>query len=167
MAKTIAEVHKSLFEKETAATITLIDAVDPDKRMRQLKEGKSHPLWLIGHVANTNNLLVNMWCLEGDPLFPKDLIGKFSPDFSGGTPPSADPSFYPSWDEVVELYKTVATACVEGIGNLSEELILGPLRGDAPPPMKAMFGNVDDTIRATATHNAYHRGQIGIINAQD
>jgi hypothetical protein len=167
MAKTGAEVHQQLFQKEIDATNTLIDSVDPEKRMRQLKEGRSHPLWLIGHLANTNNLLVNMWCLEGESLMPKELIKKFSPDFSGGDAPTSDASYYPSWDEVVGLYKSVASACVEGIGKLSDDELWGPLRGGAPGAMQAMFGPVDDTIRGMATHNAYHRGQIGIINAQD
>lgn len=166
MSKSLAEVHQSLFKKETDATITLIESVEPAKQMFQLKEGKSHALWLIGHLANTNNLLVNMWCLEGTPILPKDLIAKFSPDFTGGIAPTSDASFYPSWDEVVGLYKSVADTCVEGIGALPDDLLFGPLRGGAPAPMQAMFGNVDDTIRAMATHNAYHRGQIGILNAQ-
>jgi hypothetical protein len=167
MSKTLVEVHQQMFKKETDATLSLIESVDSRKRMKQLQDGKAHPLWLIGHLSNTNNLLVLKWCLEGESLVDKELIAKFSPDFSGGTAPTDDASFYPSWDDVGALYKSVASACVEGIGALSEELLLGPLRGNAPAAMQAMFGNVDDTIRAMAGHNAYHRGQIGIINALD
>lgn len=165
MAKTLIHVHQAMFKKEIDATFTVIDSVDPAKRMKQLQDGKSHPLWLVGHLANTNNLLINRWCLEGASLLPKEWIVKFSPDFSGGTAPTADAAFYPSWDEVAKTYKEIANACVEGIGNLSEELLLGPLRGGAPGAMQAMFGNVDDMIRAMTAHNAYHRGQIGMLNA--
>lgn len=167
MAKTATEIHKLLFQKETEAMISLIETVDSDKRMRQLKKGKSHPLWLIGHCANANNFLINMWCLEGESIVPRDLSKKFSPDFSGGVAPSSDPDFYPTWDEMVKLYTSIANACVEGIGNLSDDELWGPLRGNAPDAMRAMFGNVDDTLRSITMHNAYHRGQIAVINAQD
>lgn len=167
MARTLAEVHQQLFKKEVDATYTLIKEVKPEKRMFQLKEGKSHALWLIGHIANTNNLLINRWCLEGESQFPKDLVPKFSPDFSGGIDPSADLEFYPSWDEVVDIYTAVSSACIEGIGGLSEDILFGPLRGGAPEAMQERFGNVDDIICAMTAHNAYHRGQIGMLNAQD
>ena len=103
MGSAIAQAHSTFFNDAFTAALGTIEAVTDDKRYRQLKEGKSHPLWLIGHIANTNNLLINMWCLEGESVIPKDLIKKFSPDFSGGTPPSPDGSCYPSCDEVVAL----------------------------------------------------------------
>lgn len=167
MAKTHAEVHQQMFKKEIDATYAVIKAVKPEKRMFQLKAEKSHALWLIGHMGNTNNLLINRWCLEGESQFPKELVRKFSPDFSGGIAPSADPEFYPGWDEVVNIYTAVSSACIEGIGNLPDDVLFGPLRGGAPEAMQEMFGNVDDMICAMTTHNAYHRGQIGMLNAQD
>ncbi|MFP6583602.1 MAG: DinB family protein [Candidatus Hydrogenedentota bacterium] len=167
MGSALAQLHSTLFNEAITAALSTADAVTEDKRYRQLKEGKSHPLWLLGHIANTNNLLVNMWCLEGTPMFPKDFIPKFSPDFADGIDPTPDPGFYPSWDETVALFKAIGESCVEGIAKLTDDELNGPLRGGAPDAMKERFGNVDQTIRGMALHCEYHRGQIAIINAQD
>ena len=167
MSTPLVQAYASLFGDAHKAVLSLAATVSEDKRYRQLKEGKSHPLWLIGHIANTNNLLINMWCLEGQSLMPKELIKKFSPDFTGGIDPTPDPDFYPSWDDTLALYKQIGDTCAEGIANLSEEELLGPLRGGAPDAMKERFGNIDATIRSMALHSEYHRGQIAIINAQD
>lgn len=167
MPASLANAYASLFGDAHKGVLSLIANVSEDKRYRQLKEGKSHPLWLLGHIANTNNLLVNMWCLEATSQMPKDLIKKFSPDFSGGIDPTPDPDFYPSWDEVVALYTAITDTSVAGIARLTDDQILGELRGSAPDAMKERFGNVDATIRSMALHSEYHRGQIAIINAQD
>jgi hypothetical protein len=167
MGSVLAEAHATFFDNAVKAVIGTIEATPEDKRYRQLKEGKSHPLWLVGHLANTNNLLVNMWCLGGKPTLPKELIPKFSPDFAGGIAPTPDPSFYPTWDEVAGLFKSISEPCVEGIAALDDDILHGPLRGSAPDAMKERFGNVDQTLRSMAFHMEYHRGQIAIINAQD
>ena len=165
MSNPLQNVYKNVFENAYQATLQLADSIPEEKRYKQLKEGKAHPLWLIGHIANTNNLVVNRWCCEGESQLPKEYIKMFGPDFGGGAPPTSDASFYPSWDEVVDSYRKLHEACTAGIATLTEEQLLGDLRGGAPDAMKERFGSVSNTILSMVGHDNYHRGQMAMINA--
>ena len=161
------DAYAELIEKELNTVIAAADTIDPAKYLKQWKESKAHPLWLLGHIANTNNLLINMWCCEGESLMPRDWRNKFAPDFGGGIAPCPDADFYPSWDEILEVYKTVTQACIDGVPLLSDEILSGPLRGNAPEPIQERFQTVDNAIRIVTLHSAYHRGQMALINFLD
>ncbi|HRK36618.1 MAG TPA: DinB family protein, partial [Candidatus Hydrogenedentes bacterium] len=82
-------------------TLHIASGVPESARCTQLKPGKAHPLWLIGHLANTINLLLLHWTLQVEGVVPKEYRKKFAPDFGGGDPVTPDPADYPAWDEVV------------------------------------------------------------------
>lgn len=160
-------VYAEFFEQEFNAVLGVAKSIEPSNYMKQLKEGKAHPMWLLGHLANTNNVLINMWCCEGESLLPSEWRLMFSPDFAGGTPPSSDADFYPSWDEVLEVYTTISKACVSGIKGISDEVLEGPLIGNVPDMIREHFKTIDNALRTVTLHSAYHRGQMALINLQD
>lgn len=160
-------VYARMFEKESTALLELARSIKPGKQCKQLQEGKSHPLWLIGHIINTNNFLINMSCCGGSNKLPKGWGPKFAPDFGGGVAPTADADFYPSWDELLEALEEVSKACGEGINNLSDEEISGELGEQFPDALRGFFKTVENTLETVIMHSAYHRGQIALINLQD
>lgn len=167
MSSPVAEVLAQMFEMSTNSTAGVAEKVPPAKRFKQLKPGKAHPLWLVGHIANTNNAVLNMWCLNKDPLVPREWGKIFAPDFAGGGPIVADAATYPDWDTVLAEYKKVAAACTAGIRLLTDEELAGPLRGNAPEPMQKMFNPVSKCIRAMCGHDSHHRGQLAMLSALD
>ena len=106
----LANQLADMYEQSVNAAISSAENIAEEKRYKQLAEGKAHPLWLLGHVANTNNLIILRWCCEVDTIMPKELISKFAPDFGGGETPSPDPANYPSWDETVDLFRKISEA---------------------------------------------------------
>lgn len=164
---TAQEVYAGLFEKESNAVLSLAKDFDSTKYFKQLKEGKSHPLWLLGHIANTNNFLINISCCGGSNQLPKEWAPKFSPDFAGGVAPTPEADFYPSWDELLEQYATISEACIAGIKAISDEALVGELGENFPDTLREFFKTVDNTLRTVILHSAYHRGQMALINLQD
>ena len=162
-----AAVYAQLFEKESDAVLSLAKDFDSAKYYKQLREGKAHPLWLLGHIANTNNFLINMSCCGGSNQLPKEWHPKFSPDFAGGIAPTPEADFYPSWDELVEQFSSLSECCIKGIGNLSDEALVADLGVDFPEAIRVHFKTVDNTLRTVILHSAYHRGQMALINLQD
>ena len=160
-----AEVYAQMFEKATNATLAAAEKVPEDKRLKQIQEGKVHPLWLVGHLANISNLLVNVWCCDQESLLPKEYRKPFAPAFVGGDPVVPDPAKYPPWEEVLGVYRKVGEAIVSGLRSLSEDAIEGELRGGIPEDMKAQLGNVEATLMSMISHDSYHRGQLGMLAA--
>jgi hypothetical protein len=154
-----------MFQQSVDAVLGSAEKVSEDKRYKQLKDGKAHALWFMGHIANTNSLIILRWCCELDPTMPKEFIKKFAPDFGGGETPTSDPSNYPTWDETLDIFRKTSEACVSGIRNLTDEELDGPIRGGAPESMVTQFGSVAKTIGSMIMHSEYHRGQMNLINA--
>ena len=165
MGSTKADLYATMLEETAKSTAGAAAKVSAEKHFKVIQEGKAHPLWLVGHLANTNNLLINMWCCNGESLLPKHYGKIFAPDFAGGAPITVDPATYPSWDELLEQYKTVAAKCAEGIRTLDDATLAGELRGGAPDQMKQIFGNTEKTLRSIIAHDSYHRGQMALIVA--
>lgn len=165
MGSVKAEVYADFFEQMINATIAAAENVPESHHFRVVQEGKAHPLWSIGHMANTNNRLVHQWCCGGESMLPENYSKRFSPDFAGGDPITANADDYPSWDEVVENYAKVSKACVQGIRGLDDAVLAGELRGDAPDRLKERFKSVEYTLRSMAGHDAYHRGQMNALAA--
>lgn len=165
MGSVKAEVYADFFEEMVNATIAAAEKVPESHRFRVAQDGKAHPLWFVGHVAYTNDMLVFQWCCDGESMVPREYSKIFGPDFAGGTPITSKADDYPSWDEVLENYTKAGKACVRGIRALDDTALAGDLRGGAPDSMKEMFKSVEYAIRAMTGHDAYHRGQMNALAA--
>ena len=133
--------------------------------MRQLKDGKAHPLWLLGHLANSSHVTIHMWACGGAPLIPFEYNKMFSPDTFGGDPITAVPADYPAWDEVLANYEKVSETCLEELRGLSDDDLSGELPGKVPDSARDFLGNIESTLRIMAIHDAHHRGQISLLAA--
>ena len=159
-----AQVYADLFDLVTKLTLGAAQKIPEANRLRTVQEGKAHPLWLIGHLANSNSLMVLKFCCGQKSPLPREYNKTFAPDFAQGDPIVTDPAAYPDWDEVVANYKLINEACAAGIRNLSDEDLGKELEG-APDMLKHIFGNVDYTIRHMIAHDSHHRGQMAMLGA--
>lgn len=165
MSTSRTELYAELFETAINATTEAARNIPEGKRLFQAAEGKGHPLWLLGHLTNSSNLVVNMWSLGGESVLPREYGKVFSPAVAGGAPITPDASAYPAWDEVVENYEKAGAKCVEGIKTLSDDELPGDFKGKAPDQFKTHFGNLEGALRTMLLHDAYHRGQFSLLVA--
>jgi len=152
-------------EKARNDTLAAAAKVPEANRYRQLQPGKATPLWLLGHLANTVNSVVLLWTLTGESLMPREAAKKFAPDFAGGAPPTANPEDYPDWDHVVSLYDFIMIDAIEGVGEMTDAQLPEPLAGRMPEPLRGFFSSNEVTLHQMISHDAYHRGQIGLLGS--
>lgn len=145
-------------------TVRVAEGVSPEKRLAQLREGKAHPMWLVGHLTNTVNTVVIQWMLGNGTMVSKGFGHTFAPDFAGGAPITNQPGDYPEWDEVLDLYKRIMDSAIESLSVLRDTELDLPLKGNVPEGLRSFFSSNGRTLSIMASHDSYHRGQIGLLS---
>ncbi len=163
MSKHRIEALQDMFKYTVDHSAKAIEKFPADKRMYQVKPGKGHALWQVGHMTLSLDLIVNHWALNAAQLLPGDWTPKFAPDVMGGADPHADAKGYPAWDEVLANYKKVGARTIELVGQLNDEDLGGDLRGPVPPPAKNFFGKLGMSLMAMSMHDSHHEGQLALL----
>jgi len=163
MSNAKTELLAVQFKGAIDATVKAAAAVPENVRLTQLKEGKAHPLWLVGHLSQALDLIVNQWILAGEGQLPAESHPKFAPDIMGGVPITANGDDYPSWDDTVANYEAIGAKAVELISALGDDELGSDLKGDIPDAARSFFGNVGESLATMLQHDAYHRGQLNMI----
>lgn len=167
MSKVEVELLAKGFEASINATVAAAKKVKEGKRMRQAQKGKSHPTWLLGHMAGSLDSVVNGYGFGNKPQLPKEFRKKFAPDFAGGDPITSEAADYPAWDEVVANYELAGKSVLESLRKLEDSELPGALRGPVPPPLASMWGNLGNMMQMMTAHDSYHRGQMALLAALD
>lgn len=144
-------------------TLTIADSVPKSHRFKQLATGKATPTWLLGHLARTVDRIVIVWTLEQESILGDKLGQSFAPAHIGGIAPSTDPADYPPWDGIKLLYVQVMRAAIAGLGELSDADLDKPLPGDVPDDYRERFPTIGAALKLIIAHDAYHRGQMGLL----
>jgi uncharacterized damage-inducible protein DinB len=135
-------------------------------RMKQLADGKAHPLWLVGHLAQALSHIVIHWTLGGAHQVPREYGKKFAPGILGGEAITANPADYPAWDEVLVTYVNTGAKALELLAELQDADLDGEPK-NMPEQARGVFGNMGQTLVGMIAHDSYHRGQLGLILALD
>jgi hypothetical protein len=163
MSKQRVESLQDMFKYTTDHSWKAAEKFPADKRFVQLKPGKGHALWQLGHMALSLDTITNVWVMNGKGILPADWMPKFAPDVMGGAAPHGDAKGYPSWDEIMANYKKVAAQTIELVGSLNDEDLGGELRGPVPPQARSFFGKIGGSLMAMAMHDSHHEGQLALI----
>lgn len=151
------------YEYTFKGTEKAADGFPEAQQLYQIKDGKAHALWYMGHLALALDLFVNQWFLGGDSVIPKDYVAKFAPSVMGAGPITGNAADYPSWDEVVANYRKAGAKTIELLGALNDEDLPGELRGEVPEQARRFFGNLGQSLVGMAAHDSHHRGQIALL----
>ena len=141
-----------------------IENCPEDRRYAQLAEGKATPLWLMGHMANTIDLIGIQIGFGLPSAMPESAKGKFNPTEFGGGPITTNPDDYPSWDETAEAYIKVLDQYAEAVAQLSDEELAGPPKGTLPDMLKDMIPTLLAGVTLNIIHDSHHRGQVGMLS---
>lgn len=167
MSQEIVQGYSQLLEMCKNQTIKTCEGVRPEDRFYQIREGKAHPLWLLGHLSNTIDVVGNLWTYNQPPVVAKKYKFKFAPDFAGGDPIVTDPESYPTWEDLVEDYRTAFDAFLKNVrGTQDAELPEDP-RGPVREDRKDFFNSIGKNIQVMILHDTHHRGQISLISKLD
>jgi len=167
MSSVKAEVYATQYRQAVEATTKAAEALPEDKRFRQAAEGKAHPLWLLGHLTMSMDLLTNHWMLGLDQDIPQDWSAIFGPSQFGGRAITTNPEDYPAWNEILDAYKKAGNAAAEKVETLSDAELSGDAMGPMPDQFKEFFGILDVSIPGNAAHDTHHRGQMTLLAGLD
>lgn len=130
------------------------------QRLFQPAPGVNHPLWLLGHIAASEDHLILGYC-QGRSLLPPEC-GKL---FGMKSTPLSDPAAYPSGEDLLETLARVHQAAMDYVRAASDaELALPPVGFDKMPDRaKELFPTRLRSAWFHANHEAMHSGQLSYI----
>lgn len=120
--------------------------------------GVQHPLWLCGHLAVSQNVLIHVRCL-GQPL----IDDAFATHFPIGAPVrSLSEHAYPEPEAVLAVMEDVHRQTLAAVRAMSDETLAEPASGkdgQPHPHYRDKRGAVTHCFR----HEAFHAGQLALL----
>jgi hypothetical protein len=136
-----------------ALTGTLVDHViermHPDHWLERPAPSSTHVLWIVGHLATTRDLLVQVLGARSERLDPL---------FAGGCPLPADHAFPPP-AAVVARWREMGARVDHAVRTLSCHDLDRP----SPEGFPTLDGRLSGAVAAAVFHEAYHIGQLGYL----
>ena len=141
-------------------TLAGVEGLTEAEMTYQPKEGMNHPLWLLGHIAVSENGLILRLC-SGKDLLSGDWQGKFGIK----SVPVADAKAYPKKEEVLAALAKTHEAAIEYVRSLAaSDLDKRPMNlGEMPPSAQARFSTIARCIAGHVAHEASHVGQMAVL----
>ena len=147
MSKDKVNLLADLWEDSITVGAETAAKVPEDAVMRQIQDGKSHPTWILGHMAFAAGFPVLAIALGKTPGVPVEWVPSFGPDFVGGQPPRSDQSSYPAWSEIIEAYKRSGAAVTSAIRELDDSDLDGGPKGTPPEGLEDRFQHLGSVLK--------------------
>ena len=130
-----------------------IDEMRPHALVPATPGGGAHTLWVLGHLAYVEGLVVRELVLgEANPI--ADWAELFD-----GAAVSTDPSDYPAFDDVLARCRRMRGETLGVLGSLDES-DLDRASARVPDGFEDTFGTYRDALQYLADHWYMHRGQL-------
>jgi uncharacterized damage-inducible protein DinB len=148
------EFIRGSLESSARSTLALIDDMKDAPLTFPTPNGGNHPLWALGHIAWVEGNVIQQFMLgRPNPVAHwKDLFGI-------GSQASADPSQYPTLDEVREAFQHIRTETMKVLVTLNDDDLDQPSKG-CPPEFKEFLGTYAQCLRVAIFNMMHHRGQV-------
>ena len=139
-------------------TNSLLEAIDQKHWFQQPVEEINHVAWQVGHLAMAQYGLV-LFRQRGRKLEDTELMSSaFRKKFSRGSTPNQDPEFYPSIQEIINVYDRVYSQSMEELATYPVDHLNEPV--DNP---YAAYPTKLGCLIFCAHHEMLHAGQIGML----
>lgn len=139
-------------------TLKLLADVQGDDWTFQPAPGLAHVLWICGHLAVAQNLLIHVRCLGRSVL--NDQFAAHFP--IGGPIPSVAEHAYPSLAEVRRTLDEMHTRTLAAVSGMSDALLAEPAFGKDGTP-HPHYDTKQGAVAHASRHEAFHAGQIALI----
>jgi uncharacterized damage-inducible protein DinB len=139
-------------------TLKLIADLQGDDWTYQPQPGMQHALWLCGHLACAQELLLFQRCLSQSVL-DAGFLTHFP---IGGPIKSAGEHDWPDPAVVIQKMEEMQHVTLETVTSLSDGLLAEPAAGQngaKHPHYDTKFGAISHIVR----HEAFHAGQLAVI----
>jgi hypothetical protein len=141
-------------------TLKLLADIKGEEWTYQPGRGLAHPLWICGHLAASQDLLVFVRCLKR----PATLDTGFTSHFGiGGPVLAAGEHPFPSPQAVLETMHQMHERTLTAVRGMSDELLNEPAfaaDGKSPHPH---YRDKRGAVVHCGRHEAFHAGQLALI----
>jgi hypothetical protein len=138
--------------------LTVLEGVDDNLWFRMPAEGVTHIAWQVGHLAVAHYRLGIVRLREARPHDASWFPADFMKVFAQGTTPVADPTVYPSVEEIRKVFHAVHEHVLLELPDYTdeqlEELSLIP---------HPLYTKKIDSLWWCSRHEAMHAGQIALL----
>lgn len=141
-------------------TLKLLADFEGEEWTFQPADGMAHALWLCGHLACAQDLLVFIRVLDRSAT----LDESFTSHFPIGAPViSAMEHDYPPIDSVRSMMDDIHKRTMAAIGEMSDELLAQPAFAGDGKSIHPHYTTKGGAIGHLNRHEAFHAGQISSI----
>ena len=131
----------------------LLKDIPADDAFKLICDGGVNPAWIIGHLGFVANRVLAM--CGGQPKVDTEA---WKPLFGGGSKPTADASAYPSWDELLKVWRQGHTDVAALAPSVTADALGQPNPNER---MKEALPTIEDFLSFVLTgHEAMHLGQL-------
>jgi DinB superfamily len=127
----------------------VIERIQSDQWLNRPAPTSTHVLWIVGHLATTRDLLVQV--LGGG-------MESLDPLFAGGRPLPPDDAL-PSPATVAARWRETRARADQVVRTLSRHDLDRP----SPEGVPTLNGRISGVLAAWVFHEAYHVGQLGYL----
>lgn len=121
--------------------------------VRPTVHGGGHTLWVLGHLAYIEGLVIRSFMLGGtNPLAAWEML-------FDGEEVSADPNAFPPFDDVLATCREMREQTMQLLDTLTED-DLDNVSANGPPDFEDSFGTYRLCVQYVADHWYMHRGQL-------
>jgi len=135
-------------------TEMLYDGISPDKLLHAPFPGANHALWIMGHLATTDDMFLGKLM----PREPK-LLAKWGELFGMGSKPVGDAAAYPSFDEIRAAFRNMREELMGWLKSQDDAAMARPL----PEGLEMFAPNLATFMGNLAAHESLHAGQLTVI----
>lgn len=125
----------------------------PEQWLFQVSPGANHALWIVGHLANTDNFFLSLTA----PEKCRDLTG-FPAHFGLGSRPSTQLADYPAPEEVLAVFRDRRQALLGVLAELGD----GDLSRATPAGAPDFLPDFAAVFETAIWHEGLHCGQITV-----
>lgn len=153
-----AEMLANQIERTREWTLKLLADFSGEEWAFQPAPGLQHALWLSGHLACAQDLLLFQRCLERS-----ELDSGFASHFKiGGPIPAAEAHDWPAPQRVREMMDHMQAVTVKTVRQLSERTLDEPAYGK-DGARHPHYDTKREAIAHLARHEAFHAGQLAML----
>jgi DinB family protein len=147
------ELIRDNLMKSRDRVLTRVEEMRPHCVVFPTPKGGGHTLWVLGHLAYIESLVVRQFML-GEP----NPLAEWEEAFDGSDV-SGDITRFPPFDQVLVKCREVRESTVALVDSLSEDA-LDQMSAKAPAGFESAFGTYRLCLQYAADHWYMHRGQL-------
>ncbi|MCB9849329.1 MAG: DinB family protein [Phycisphaerales bacterium] len=154
MASAVVESGLTVLAFAREATLGFLADIPEDKWCHQPVPGANHALWVVGHLAHTDNYFLTAIAGQASKI-PAD----WDELFGMGSTPVGDASKYPNIAETRDYLCSLREGVLAWYGAMDEAQAATP----TPDELKPFAPNFGQLAHSIAWHEGMHAGQITVV----